>query len=803
MSYNRLLTTLATAAISLSTFAEIVNIGDTDYTMDMLQRRDIGPGTTYTRWRIPDYPLNVNVMTVDLSNPNTRIETMQAEETIGSTEYLVKASTRLSSTRHKALGGANGNFWCVAGQPPWSDLLKGTTFGGNVRNGKIITETNAYSDQWVGGPAVTCVIACDKDKKLWIEPMHWKGTISSPKIATAEVIQVNKVVRENELGLYNGFYPSGKAFQPVNQVENSFVITTGDATEVHLELLEGQEWSVGADMKARVISVAQNAGGGTLGTADLALVGRGGYAAILNQLAVGDEVTLNHAWTSYSNGQTPEIENLMQGLSLCMRDGVKLDEGNNNSYNNTKYPRTGYGASQDGKILYIITIDKSIDPIYGNSAGCSTDVMCDIAATLGCVTLSGVDGGGSTQMLVQGKVVNKTTENSPRSIANGWMVFSTAPEDNVVARLEFNDVNLRVPPYSTSTPHVIAYNQYGDVVDDVFIDFDLSCDADLGTCQGNTFIAGKGGQSGVLTANYNGISVSKIIEIVESEVKLRINPILIDASREYLIEVNALLDGNEYPYDPSELTWTSDDSEIAYIDHHGILRGIKNGETTITGSIGEFSNRVPVKVEIAPEATAVINDWDNWTAKGASGMTINTWANGTTSYTYKSPRQAKITISKELTFYSLPDAFTLSFRSSVPVASIDVDLRTRSHTKTNNVSVTPIEGETFAAGIEHTVDVPLPGSTNDLSTYPIDLYKIAFNIDKNTSYNGDQTLSLNKFIAHYNNFSGIDNIMIDNATGIDGVRYYNLQGIQVEGNNLSSGIYIRVSGRVAEKILIH
>ena len=782
--------------------AETVTLSGKDYQMNKLISKDIGPGTNYTRWRIPEYPLNVNVLTVDLNNPYACVETMQANESLGTTELLEHASARLTAPMHKALGGANGNFWCVSGQQPWSDLLIGTSFGGNVRNGKIITETNAYSDQWCGGPQATCVIACDSYKHMWIEPMHWKGTISSPKIPTTEVIQINKVVRENELGLYNNFYPAAKVFQPVNQVDNHFVITTGDATEVYLKLVEGQKWTTGTSMRAIVTEVRQNAGNGNLGQSDLALVGRGGYAAVLNQLTPGDEITFDNGWTSYSNGQRPVIENLLQGLSLCMKDGVKIAEGNDNSYNNTSYPRTAYGSSADGKTLYIITADKATDPVYGSSAGCNTDVICDIAATLGCANLSAVDGGGSTQMLVEGKVINKTTESNPRPVANGWMVFSTAPESSEIVRLEFADTRLRVPPYSSSMPAIIAYNQYGDIVDDLFMDFELNCDPSLGQCEGNTFIAGRGPNKGILTASYNGISVSKEIEIVESQVKVKLNPILIDNSREYFVEVVSLIDDKEFNYDPTELSWTSDDPDIAFVDHHGLLHGLKEGSTIIRGSIGDFSDEVPVTVEIAPTPIIKINDWDNWKTTAGSGIKVNSWNGGNLGFNYSSPRLAKITFTKEQTVYSLPDRQSLTFTSSIPVKSIDVDLRTRNDSKSNTITVTPAEEETlFSAGISHTVDIPLPGEVWNLATYPISLYKIAFNLDKNSSYNGQHTIQLDYFGAHYNHYSSVEKITTDHEkTG--SVRYYNLQGIQVDEKKLSPGVYIRMQGTSGRKVII-
>ena len=42
--------------------------------------------------------------------------------------------------------------------------------------------------------------------------------------------------------------------------------------------------------------------------------------------------------------------------------------------------------------------------------------------------MSNFDAGGSAEMMIDYEIVNKTTEATPRPVANGWMVFSIAPE---------------------------------------------------------------------------------------------------------------------------------------------------------------------------------------------------------------------------------------------------------------------------------------------------------------------------------------------------------------------------------------
>ncbi len=116
-----------------------------------------------------------------------------------------------------------------------------------------------------------------------------------------------------------------------------------------------------------------------------------------------------------------------RGNAVVMRKGELTEHNYNEDYNSMVYSRTAYGCSEDGKTLYMIVIDKSTDPVYGKSAGCPTSVMCEIAKHFGCWNMSNFDAGGSAEMMIDYEIVNKTTEATPRPVANGWMVFSIAP----------------------------------------------------------------------------------------------------------------------------------------------------------------------------------------------------------------------------------------------------------------------------------------------------------------------------------------------------------------------------------------
>ena len=76
----------AAMAITLSASADSIPIQGTNYRTDVMIDRDLGPGVNYKRLRIPDFPLNVNMITMDLNNPYNRVETTQGGEQLCKTE---------------------------------------------------------------------------------------------------------------------------------------------------------------------------------------------------------------------------------------------------------------------------------------------------------------------------------------------------------------------------------------------------------------------------------------------------------------------------------------------------------------------------------------------------------------------------------------------------------------------------------------------------------------------------------------------------------------------------------------------
>lgn len=812
-----LLILLATATLSTSVaVADTITINDKPYVANILIDRDLGPGVRYTRLRLPSYPLNVNLLRIDVTNPYNSIEVTQANDRLYGTESLVTAAKRQTKPGHVALAGANANFWCVSGQPPYSDHMTGVTYNGNLQNGKIITETNSKNDKYNGGLKHTGIVGISVDKKVYSNNgFSWAGWATNEKIGDAEIYQCNKAVRDGEIGLYNSFYGTSRAFLCVDPYtgsdgKNHFNKVTNVATEVYLTMNEGQEWSAGDPMAFTVKKVVTNAGGGSLGSYDLALVGRGDNAANLAKLADGDVVSVRYTWINSSDTEI-KMKNLIGGNAQVMKNGEMTTYATSETYNSQVYSRTGYGASADKKTLYVIVIDKATDPVYGTSAGCSTTVMCDIAKHFGCNNMTNFDAGGSAEMFVGDRIINKTTESAPRAVANGMLAYSIAPEDNTVARLEFYDYELKSPIYATSEPRIIAFNQYGAVLDDNFKEAVLSCPPEAGTCNGNTYTAGKTGMKSTLTATYGNVTVTKPITIVESELSLRVKPILIDSYFEYPVEVTATVDGNVFTYDPAAINWTVSNPAVADIDANGVLRGISNGTTEITAKIGDFTDATTVTVEIPYAerigATVYSAEGSEWKATGTATKnwvitTAEDQKESALSVTYdiSGTRGTKVTLTREGQLYSLPTAFEMVVNpGQSTITGITLSLQPANVDRPVTVTFTP----TLTAGQNNTVRCELNGfgDPKDIAIYPLTFKSVAFTLSDKVA--SGYKIDVPSLSAYYSKYDAVQDIIGDSDNSIDAAPvYYDLQGRPVAADNIVPGLYIVRQGNKTYKKII-
>ena len=111
---------------------------------------------------------------------------------------------------------------------------------------------------------------------------------------------------------------------------------------------------------------------------------------------------------------------------MIVKDGVNLAaesdtlEGMHKPFTVVKHPRTGIGISKDSTELYLITVDGRQE----SSSGISLKEFANLMLKEGIYQGLNLDGGGSTTMVINGKLVNSPSDKSgERPVGNCLLVI--------------------------------------------------------------------------------------------------------------------------------------------------------------------------------------------------------------------------------------------------------------------------------------------------------------------------------------------------------------------------------------------
>ena len=683
------------------------------YSIDTLESYPVGPGVVYTRFTISNGKTTRNcyMYDVDLRNPNIRVEETHAS-TIGKTEAMVTTHHRLDSAGHRSIGSVNCNFWETTN----NEGLIGVACTGQVRNGKI----GASITNWGLGVAASIglpieeqmqelgFLMIDTDGKAWVDQYAWSSGIRIGE-ATYPLREANRNrtnPQADEIVLFN------------SDLGNNATRSVSDMYEVVMDMTD--EWSINNELHGVVVST--NTTGGThIGEKQAVLQGRGTGKTFLQQANIGDTIAFAIGICTALTQQYPQIAQLSAGNCYVMRDYRLQFRNWAENYNNQNYPRTGFGVSEDHQRLWMLVMEKP---------GMFTHEMCSILRHFGACYAMGADGGGSAQFNLGGRIINPTTEGSPRAVSNAIFLFSTSPDDATPATLLFHDGatgSLQLPSYASYTPHVRAYNKYGVLISNDYPDFTLSCEpASLGTISsdGKTFIASPAGGDGKLIASAGEARLEKSVHIEPGELSLALDSIICDLEP-YTIEMFSSSAAGQLPVNPALATWQSADEQIATVDAEGVLRGVQNGRTVVYGTLGEKTVSLIVHVEIA------------------TGSSVKTIFNRDTILNFTSLRGPFAEIELNMQLFGRPKEVIITvgapYAISIKSATVTVHAANQArHTTTADVDTLPWGMEPPETVYYTLTLLPSTFSDNpDAESYPyvIEKFKCMLdNVQKNTDY---------------------------------------------------------------------
>lgn len=687
--------------------ANEILIGGEAYHIDTLGFKKIGPDAWYTHVKFTQNSGSIRLMAyfldINARNPYTEIRAVKAQDKNVATERPSSMATRKSQEGAVYFAGTNADFFSTKGDV-------GMPVGGCIVGGQVTRIPNDH-------PA----FGMDNGTSLpYIGNMTFSGQVTAGE-NHYNIATVNAARGENQLVLYNSFF--GTSTQ-----------TNGYGTEVQIVLEPGYDWEINTDIKARVTEMTTGTGNMNIGAGQAVLSGHGEGQVFLNKLQVGDviDLCLNVSGTNITGA--PRISDLVSGDRIILANGEVL----NNDWAE-RHPRTAIGMSKDSARIYFCVVDGR----SASSSGCTTKHLAAIIASAGAWTAVNLDGGGSSAMYIKELgVMNETSDGPERAVSNGIFAVCTAPTDEEIAEIRCEPYKIRLPRYGVIKPRFLGYNQYGVLLNSDMQGVEISCEPSLGYITEDGRLVVTHAEGGVLHAVYNQATADIPVEVVAGvEIEFRLDSVLIDNRIEYPIEVIGQVGLNTMEIMPSSLTWQVEDPSVCEVNE-GILTGLSNGVTSVTGKLGDFTSSLKVKVEI-PEAPVMIqddfSDPDSWTVKltselkdvavGTTGYPAG-WNHGLNiQYTYTSGRAPMAKLTKPMYLYGLPDTIKFTYNAGdIPLKQLIIGLRP------NNASSSV--ATTFKDALPLNQDVTLSIATSDLVTdatdiavYPIAFDYVAFYLD--------------------------------------------------------------------------
>jgi exopolysaccharide biosynthesis protein len=225
-----------------------------------------------------------------------------------------------------------------------------------------------------------------------VQDIGYYGTLTLPSGRSLELKGMNRARISEDLVLYNSFYaPTTKT----NSWGREVKLVNGRVTEI------------------------STAGNMAISSGSVVISGHGSAAAALANLKIGDRVTLSE---TLGAAAADAAQTVVSGGPLLVEKGQahvrSAEENMAADIAKGRAPRTALGLKRDGTLLMLVVDGRSSD-----SAGLTLAELAAYLLRLGAYDAVNFDGGGSSEMVINGRVVNKPSDGSERRVSIGLGLF--------------------------------------------------------------------------------------------------------------------------------------------------------------------------------------------------------------------------------------------------------------------------------------------------------------------------------------------------------------------------------------------
>lgn len=371
-------------------------------TGDTLVSTLLAPGVEYRQFNDKSGPWRANLVRINLKVASVEFRPARASDSLRGREKTTGMVQRATNAGARVLAAVNADFF---------ELKLGENENNQVINGEWWKGLKVTDSPYDTYDNVHVQFGVDHDRHLLmdrfiLDARFWAHGNMTP------IVTVNAIPTGTFEGtaLYTSRYGTRTPVDTARKSSEGPLLAAGHRGDT-------------------LLFVRRGAVSATSGTAipekGAVLSGFGPRADAIKATNDGDTVkVLLATLPRIKHGATPNA--LIGGWPRILRDGVNIAseaatvEGTLSRNAEARHPRTAIGFSKDSSRVFLLTVDGRSE----NSGGATLIELAGLMKKLGAWQAMNFDGGGSTTMVVGGRVVNAPSDSTgERAVGNALMLL--------------------------------------------------------------------------------------------------------------------------------------------------------------------------------------------------------------------------------------------------------------------------------------------------------------------------------------------------------------------------------------------
>ncbi|MFY4775159.1 phosphodiester glycosidase family protein [Metabacillus sp. RGM 3146] len=581
----------------------------------VLSSNSLASGITHEEQRIENfggksnYTQRLNVLTADLSNPNVSITSGKALDKVAAMETIGDHANRERFKGKNVVGAINGDMY---------NMQTGMNVAAQIQDGNLLVSHTGPS-----GVNAQPEFGIDADRKPFIDNLSIEGKLTYDGAdKPIELLNRNEGAGE-KLGIYTPNL-NQKGEMSFYDLNNSFVKNGAMAVITGIE--DPEHIKPGKNYTGTITKIYPSISNIQIPKDGVVLAGFGSKADwIKNTLKENTPFTFQYnVYKGASHTLKNDVVNAVGGYDWLVKDGKAKTQSEfrnaNDSHVTAPNARTSIGITADNKVI-ALSVDKP-STLFSDSAGLTLPEVAKVYESYGVVSALSLDGGGSTEMVIQPEgtsdlvTANHPSDNSSRIVTNSILFSSKAEKTPEIGKVLLqNDLTIFKNSSFKFSAKATDANGNSTNLDNRKIDWSST----LGTVSedGEFQAPGEAGEGNV-TASIAGVKGESSIHVVDSVSDFQFadsSPIILQKGEEKTLKVSAQKDGKDVVLNGSSVKWdipaeagTIEDGKLKISD------SAKDGTSyTIKATIGDITKELTLLVGLKEQK---IDDFETYPAEG-------------------------------------------------------------------------------------------------------------------------------------------------------------------------------------------